>query len=65
MEISGLETVRAIPGYHDEALKGKRTGQRSVRLNIAWRAIYTIEKDESGEEIVRLVTVVEVSKHEY
>ncbi len=65
VETDGLEAAQAIPGFNDEALKGERAGQRSIRLHIAWRAIYTIDTDESGEEVVRLLTVIEVSKHEY
>ena len=57
----GLNEVRKIPGYHDEPLKGKRKGQRSIRLTIAYRAIYTINK--SG--LIKFVEVKEVNKHEY
>jgi proteic killer suppression protein len=57
----GLSEVRKIPGYHDEPLKGKRKGQRSIRLNIAYRAIYTINK--SG--LIKFVEIKEVNKHEY
>jgi proteic killer suppression protein len=56
----GLEEVRKIPGYHDEPLRGDRAGQRSIRLNKAYRAIY-IEVD--GEPVV--VEIIEVSKHKY
>ena len=48
-------------GFHDEPLKGKRQGQRSVRLNRAYRAIYV--EHETGE--VELIEVLEVNKHEY
>lgn len=58
---SGLSEVRKIPGYHDEPLKGKRKGQRSIRLNISYRAIYTINKDG----VISFVQVEEVNKHEY
>ena len=58
---SGLSEVRKIPGYHDEPLKGKRVGQRSIRLNIAYRAIYTINK----KGVINFVEVEEVNKHEY
>lgn len=61
----GLDNVRRIPGYHDEPLRGKRRGQRSIRLNIAYRALYTIEKDESGDDVVKFVSIFEVTKHEY
>lgn len=57
----GLNAVRRIPSYHDEPLKGKRRGQRSIRLNIAYRAIYVI--NEEGE--VDFVDIQEVNKHEY
>ena len=57
----GLSEVRKIPGFHDEPLKGKRQGQRSIRLNKAYRAIYLI--DTSG--LVYIAKIVEISKHEY
>lgn len=55
----GLQKVRAIPGYHDEPLKGSRAGQRSIRLNRAYRAIY-IES-----EMQNTILVIEVNKHGY
>ena len=61
VEEEGLLNVRRLPGYHDEPLKGTRQGQRSVRLNRAYRAIY-IER-RNGE--IELVQVIEVNKHDY
>jgi proteic killer suppression protein len=60
VEHDGLEAVRKVPGYHDEPLKGDRTGQRSIRLSRAYRAIYEIKRDTA-----RFVSVEEVSKHDY
>ena len=40
IERVGLEQVRKLSGYHDESLQGVRKGQRSVRLNRAYRVIY-------------------------
>jgi toxin HigB-1 len=57
----GLADVRKIGGYHDEPLKGDRKGQRSIRLNKIYRAIYILT--ESGE--IELVTIIEVNKHNY
>jgi len=57
----GLSQARKIPGYHDEPLQGKRSGQRSIRLNKAYRAIY--EVNEKGE--ANFVEILEVNKHEY
>lgn len=61
VEFEGLENARKIPGFHDEALKGQRVGQRSVRLSRSYRAIYEIRQDLTSE----LVSVEEVNKHEY
>lgn len=61
VQAEGLYETRKIPGYHDEPLEGKRKGQRSIRLNKAYRAIYEITK----EGIIEFVEVIEVNKHEY
>jgi proteic killer suppression protein len=60
VEHDGLEEVRKVRGYHDEPLRGDRSGQRSIRLSRAYRAIYAIKGDTA-----RFVSVEEVSKHEY
>lgn len=61
IENTGLNQTRKIPGYHDEPLKGSRIGQRSIRLNRAYRAIYLI--DHEGN--IEIVKVLEVNKHGY
>ncbi len=61
VEKEGLEKTRKTPGYHDEPLRGKRLGQRSIRLNIAYRAIYEIKNDSQ----IEFVSVEEVHKHDY
>lgn len=60
VETTGLESVRKLSGYHDEPLKGNRKGQRSIRLSLAYRAIYTIRNEQ-----LEFVSVEEVSKHDY
>lgn len=47
----GLLEVRKISGYHDEPLHGRRKGQRSIRLNRAYRAIYE-QKNNGKMDIV-------------
>ncbi len=61
IEHEGLRESRKIKSFHDEPLKGERSGQRSVRLNKAYRAIY-VEKINGDLEIVE---VLEVNKHDY
>ncbi len=60
VEASGLESIRIISGYHDEPLKGKRLGQRSIRLNRSYRAIYEVIY---GNPVI--VQIQEVTKHDY
>lgn len=60
VRVRGLEEVRKLPGFHDEPLSGSRKHQRSIRLNLHWRAIYEIH----GEH-VQIALVVEVTPHSY
>lgn len=55
----GPGKLREFPGFHDEKLKGDRAGQRSSRLSLQYRVIYTVEK-----EIVT-VLVLEITPHNY
>lgn len=56
----GLTAARKVPSFHDEPLQGQRQGQRSIRLNKQWRAVYTQTDTET-----LLVTVLEVTAHDY
>jgi proteic killer suppression protein len=58
---SGLEDTRKRSGWHDEPLQGDRKGQRSIRLNKQWRAIYIIKKNSH----IEFIEVTEVMPHEY
>jgi proteic killer suppression protein len=55
----GVQEARKVKWYNDEALKGNRKGQRSIRLNRSYRAIYV----ESKNAIT--ITVIEVNNHDY
>lgn len=61
VENEGVRDARKIKSYHDEPLQGIRFGQRSIRLNRSYRALY-IEKNDG---YINLIEVVEVNKHEY
>jgi proteic killer suppression protein len=60
VEDRGLEEVRKISGFHDEPLLGERKGQRSIRLNKQWRAIYKILNEE-----IEFILIEEVTPHDY
>jgi plasmid maintenance system killer protein len=55
----GPDKLKEFPGFHDEKLKGDREGQRSSRLNIQYRIIYSIEKE------VVTVYVIDITTHKY
>ncbi len=61
VEVEGLEMTRRVPGFHDEPLKGRRKGQRSIRLSRKWRAIYETHAKGGAQ----LVSVEEVIPHAY
>ncbi len=53
------EKLKEFKGFHDEALKGEWKGCRSSRLNIQYRVIYSVQKQEG------IIYVEEVNPHEY
>ena len=57
--LSGPPGLRAIKGFHDEALSGEWKGYRSSRLGLQWRVIYRIVAD------ALLVQVVQATPHDY
>jgi proteic killer suppression protein len=55
----GPAKLREFPGFHDEKLKGNRSGQRSSRLSLQYRVVYAVERD------IVTVFVLEITPHEY
>lgn len=60
VQLMGLEETRKIPGYHDEPLKGKLKGMRSIRLSLNYRAYYRIVHEK-----VEIAEVTGVDRHKY
>ena len=46
VRVSGPQGLRAIKGFHDEALRGDWKGHRSSRLGQQYRVIYQVEAQE-------------------
>ena len=57
--LSGPPGLRAIKGFHDEALSGEWKEHRSSRLGLQWRVIYRVDAD------LLLIQVVHVTPHDY
>jgi len=63
VEERGLFETRKTPSYHDEPLKGKLKGLRSIRLSKAYRAYYKIV--HGSVQFVQFIQVERIDKHEY
>ena len=61
VEREGMRAVRRLPGYHDEKLRGKLAGLRSVRLTRAYRVLYF----ETTAGVTHVAQVTRVGKHDY
>lgn len=59
VSISGPQGLGVIKGFKDEALKGEWQGYRSSRLNIQYRVVYRVEREQV------LVQVINVTPHDY
>ena len=57
--MSGPPGLRAIKGFHDEALSGEWKDHRSSRLGLQWRVIYRVAAN------VLLIQVIQVTAHDY
>lgn len=55
----GPDKLKEFPGFHDEKLRGVRKGQRSSRLSLQYRVIYSVERD------IVAVFVLEIVPHHY
>jgi len=61
IEQEGLSEAGKMRGFHDEALKGKLKGLRSIRLNRAYRALYRVGI-QGGRKTVHIEGI---TKHVY
>lgn len=57
--VSGPAGLRAIKGFHDEALSGEWKGHRSSRLGLQWRVVYRVVAN------MLLIQVIQVTAHDY
>ena len=55
----GPEKLREFPGFQDESLGGELAGQRSSRLSLQYRVIYSVDRD------VVTVYVLAITPHKY
>jgi proteic killer suppression protein len=52
---TGLEDLRALPSNRLEALKGDRSSQFSIRINLQWRICFEWPQDALGPSNVEII----------
>ncbi len=52
---TSVSDLRALPSNRIEALRGKRKGQWSIRINSKWRVCFIWNVDSSGPTEVEIV----------
>ena len=50
-----LDTLRRLPSNRLEALRGKRAGQYSIRINRQWRICFTWPEGSPGPSDIEIV----------
>jgi hypothetical protein len=55
----GPSKLKEFQGFHDEKLKGDRTGERSSRLSLQYRVIYKVDRKNIT------AFVLEITPHKY
>lgn len=63
ISVSSIDELMLFRSLNFEALKGNRSGEYSIRLNLQYRLIFSLEKENSGDIIIEIVMINEISKH--
>ncbi len=63
MNIKVLEELKQFQSLNFEALKGDRKNEYSIRLNLQYRLIFSVIKEENGTFKIEAILIQEISKH--
>jgi len=63
ISVDSVEELRLFNSLHFEALKGNLTGEYSIRLNLQYRLIFSIEREDSVDIVIEVILINEISKH--
>ena len=61
--IKVLEDLKQFKSLNFESLKGDRKNEYSIRLNIQYRLIFSVVKEENDEYVIEAILINEISKH--
>lgn len=63
LSVESVEDLKQFRSFNLEALKGDRKGYYSIRLNLQYRLIFSIEKEKNGDLRLDIILLTEISKH--
>jgi len=58
-----IEDLFVFNSLHYEALQGNKLGILSIRVNLQYRIEFTVNEEESGETIITVCNILELSNH--
>lgn len=61
ISVESLEELSFFRSLHFELLKGERSGEYSIRLNLQYRLIFNVEQD--NQLVFKVLVIREISKH--
>lgn len=63
ISVESIDDLKQFRSLNFEPLKGDKKGWFSIRLNIQYRLVFTIEKKGNGDYVLDIIILQEISKH--
>lgn len=63
LSVESVKDLQEFKSLHFELLKGDKKGLYSIRLNIQYRLIFTVEREDDNELVIDIIVLNEISKH--
>jgi len=63
LSVESVEDLKQFRSLNFEVLKGDRKGEYSIRLNLQYRLILTLETEKNGDLRLEIVLLNEITKH--
>lgn len=63
LSIDSIDKLMLFKSLNFENLKGDRLGECSIRLNLQYRLIFSVETEINGDIVIDIAVINEISKH--
>ncbi|MEI7526652.1 MAG: type II toxin-antitoxin system RelE/ParE family toxin [Mariniphaga sp.] len=61
--VDSLDELRQFKSLNFEPLKGDRSREYSIRLNLQYRLIFSVLMEKNGDYVIEALLINEISKH--